>query len=285
MKTKTNEIAFFPLQSHPSVQDFLLLNFQCSKARLKKYFDKKFLERSLIEKKPIQLPLNFVNDGEINPNYDGPPIKIIFEDEIFLVLNKPEKIFVHPLTYDESNNCLSFMRTINNNYLKVNEKSYDRGLLYRLDFETSGVLVYLKKDEIYFNLRKNFDQMVHEKLYFAKVAGEFKKIGLIEQYLVSSESSGSKMKVYAEQRAQSFHAKLEVLESCFDVDSNTSLLKIKLLTGHRHQIRAQLSGLGFPIIGDSLYGGLAFNRLCLHAFSYSMELDGKAFKFESPHSF
>ena len=80
-------------------------------------------------------------------------------------MDKPANLFVHPLVYDEKNNCLSFLRTYKPAYLGVNSKNYDRGLLYRLDFETSGVLVYVKNEIAYQYLRENFKTIAKKKTY------------------------------------------------------------------------------------------------------------------------
>ena len=136
------------LQDISLTGDFLRDQFNCSSNKLKKFFDKSFLQRSFKKGSTLKLPLDFVNDGLINPHYDGPPIEIIAETEWFLVLNKLPNQFVHPLSYDESNNCLSYLRATRPELLNVNSSNYDRGLLYRLDFETSGVLIYVKQDNL-----------------------------------------------------------------------------------------------------------------------------------------
>ena len=60
-------------------------------------------------------------------------------------------------------------------------------------------------------------------------------------------------------------------------EDNVSLVEIKLKSGYRHQIRAQLSSLGFPIVGDELYGAQACSRVFLHALEYAFEFEGKSY--------
>ena len=97
----------------------------------------------------------------IYPIYEGPKIDVLYEDSNCIILNKSPSTHSHPLKYNEKDNCLSFLRE--NNYfeaLKVNEYNMDRGLLYRLDYGTSGVLVLVKDELDYLHLRDNFNNLV-----------------------------------------------------------------------------------------------------------------------------
>ena len=76
-------------------------------------------------------------------------------------------------------------------------------------------------------------------------------------------------------------AKLNVIDK---IDSAKGCcLKIELITGVRHQIRSQLEGLGFPILGDDLYGGRVYSRLMLHAYKYEFSFhDNGDYTIEAP---
>lgn len=268
------------LQPTSSVEDFLKKQFGASSNKLKKYFSKKFLNRDLREKSILTLPLNFVNDGLINPTYKGACIETIAEDDQFFVFTKNPNQFVHPLTYDESDNCLSYLRQTRPELLFVNQKNYDRGLLYRLDYETSGVMIYVKNDEQYHKLRENFNTVAKEKIYWCWVQGEMKLNGSFKHAFSSSEEKGKRVKVTeAVGVGQIGEFVIKPLE--FDITANKTLVEVKLKTGLRHQIRAQMAHLGYPLIGDTFYGGPAAKRLYLHALSYSLEVDGKEFFWES----
>lgn len=273
------------LESISSVEEFLRINFHTSSSRLKKYFDKSFLNRSLKKHAVLSLPLNFVNDGEINPEYTGPLIDIIYEDENFLVMNKPNNLFVHPLVYEEKNNCLSFLRSHNYTCLNINTKNYDRGLLYRLDFETSGVLVYMKNDELYKYMRGHFKKIAKEKKYLCRVEGECCLEGAYVHYFSSRDLKGKRITV-SNNKEKGERGELVLKPIEYDTETATTLMEIDLKSGLRHQIRAQLSHLGFPLRGDFLYGGKEANRLYLHALNYHLEFVGKSYSFEvKPNEF
>ena len=281
-----NTIDYCLLESISSVEEFLKIQFLgSSSSKLKKYFNKAFLNRSLSAHSTMCLPLNFVNDGEINPCYEGPEITILYEDEHFLVMDKPANLFVHPLTYDEKNNCLSFLRKKNWQSLLVNHSQYDRGLLYRLDFETSGVLVYVKQDELYQSLRQNFQSVAKKKIYFCLVEGECSLKGPFIHYFGSSGVRGKRVEVFNEGSSGDV-GMLKLTPVSYDLKTNTTLLEVELKSGLRHQIRAQLAHLGFPLRGDVFYGGKPAQRLYLHAFKYEIDCLGTTFSFESkPHDF
>lgn len=274
-----NTIQYSLLEPVSSVEEFLKSNFNCSSNKLKKYFDKAFLRRSFDKHTTLNLPLDFVNDGEINPSYEGPPINILYEDEVFLVMDKPANLFVHPLVYDERNNCLSFLRQYKSEVLKVNTDKYDRGLLYRLDFETSGVLVYVKNDQAYHYLRDNFKSIAKKKTYLCLVEGECKLCGTFTHYFSSKDIKGKR--VVVSDIGTGDVGELSLKPLTYDPKTHATLMEVDLKTGLRHQIRAQLGHLGHPLRGDVFYGGQQAQRLYLHAFHYELEFENKKYVFQS----
>jgi len=229
----------------------------------------------------LSLPLNFVNDGEINPEYIGPFIDVIYEDENFLVMDKPANLFVHPLVYDEKNNCLSFLRNYRPASLKVNIKNYDRGLLYRLDFETSGVLVYVKIEEAYQYLREYFRIIAKKKTYQCLVEGECKLKGSFTHYFSSKDLKGKRV-IVSDNESKGDKGELSLKSLSYNTMTNTTLMEVDLKTGLRHQIRAQLAHLGYPLRGDVFYGGKEASRIYLHALNYQFEFENIAYSFIVP---
>jgi 23S rRNA pseudouridine1911/1915/1917 synthase len=277
MNTKNTDYCL--LEPITSVEDFLKLQFKSSGNKIKKYFTKAFLNRSFKERSILSLPLNFINDGEINPTYKGSPLEEIYEDAMFYVFSKNPNQFVHPLTYDECDNCLSYLRQIKPELLKINSQNYDRGLLYRLDYETSGVMIYVKNEELYKKLRESFSTSAKEKKYLCWVEGELKLSGSFKHFFDSREEKGKRVVVREEGGGLEGELYLKALE--YSKDQNMTLVEVKLATGLRHQIRAQLSHLGYPIIGDTFYGGRKAERLYLHALSYTIIIEGNEFNFHS----
>ena len=240
----------------------------------KKFLNKKLLLKKVKKGEIFEFPLDVVNKRVIYPEYNGAPIDVLYSDEHVLVLDKPCDVHCHPLSYCESDNCLSFLRQ--NGYfneLLVNSEKYDRGLLFRLDYATSGVLFYIKSEKLYFKLRASFNDVVKLKRYLAVVEGNLQNDGPIINYLKGSGPKRSEMTVFSESVDDSIQAKLSVKKLDYNSEHDLSLLEVDLVTGVRHQIRAQLGYLGHPILGDTLYGGKTYRRLFLHALSYSVQFE------------
>lgn len=273
MKETTSNVSFSFLKSYASLFEAYQNLVVISKSQLKKIVDNpKVLNLKIDAKKTYYLDLNVVNYLQISPHYMGPEIKILDENEDFIIFSKPAGIHMHPLKYFEQDNLLSFLADINPKLLSVNETNYDRGLLYRLDKETSGVVFYAKNDEIYNGIRGDFDKCFHEKIYFAVVSGEFKQEINLENKLMAFGVKASKMQV---SQTEGLVAKCQVTPIEYFRAANVTLVKVKLLTGVRHQIRVQLAHLGHSIVGDTLYGGKEFKRLMLHAAFYRLEFQNK----------
>lgn len=289
------------LEDWPSVAEALMSpsGLGSSRNQIKKEgLSKKFLQRKIVAKEILQLPINLLNLGEISPLYRGPPMEILFEDERILAINKWPGIFSHPLNYDEGehgghDNCLSYLRSIGRGaiLLSVNQKAYDRGLLYRLDHETSGVLLYVKNQELWEEWRKEFHRVVALKQYLALVRGRCPLRGEYQHGLLPSRERGHKMKVVDASSLRSLRIGRVGKEGIFNVQSshyierwNLSLLQVELKTGLRHQVRAQLAALGYPLLGDPLYGGEKAPRMFLHAYRYDISWKGISYRFKCPQA-
>lgn len=264
------KIEFQFLNAQGSLKEALQHLLGCSGQLLKKYFSSKDLSKPIREKEIVYLPLEFVNHLLINPEYDGPQVKILTETLDYIAIHKPSGIHSHPLSYADKNTVLNFLQASNNiSSLKVNYQNYDRGLLFRLDFETSGVLILAKTESFYQKMRHEFEKFMKKKLYLAIVEGDFDQEGEWTHFFRPSGPKGSKQKVSFERESSSHQGDLKVKKISYS--GGKSLLLVELKTGLRHQIRSQLACLGFPIFGDELYGGSKAERLFLHAWRYEWD--------------
>ncbi|MCP4911872.1 MAG: hypothetical protein GY909_02040 [Oligoflexia bacterium] len=247
-----------------TVGDFLK-SLGRSKSFLKKNLDKKFLNKQARHKDELSISLNILNDRIINNEYKGESISVIHEDENILALSKPHQIHCHPLSYEESDNCLSYLKSQSKfQSLNVNKDQYDRGLLFRLDYETSGVLLLAKNEESYSDIRENYHQRVVQKMYLAIVDDKIDERGTLKHFI---STSGKRIK-----------ADVSGVEAIIEYEKIASLeglalIRIKLGHGHRHQIRVQLQLNKTPILGDQLYDGEKDERLWLHACEYHLKTD------------
>lgn len=265
-------IKFCSLDSYDSYYQAIKETLSASTNQLKKNGIKKNTS-SVKSRGEVEVPIDLVNHLGINPRYTG-ALPRILSDERFLVLVKPEKIHTHPLSYSESDNILSYLRSMGYQaVIQTNIENYDRGILYRLDYETSGILVCAKSLEDYEFVRDNFKSLVKEKIYLAIVEGCIKDSISFENHITASSHKGQKMIV----TDGPVNARIDI--EPLEARDNQSLIKIKLHEGHRHQIRCQLAANGHSIIGDKLYSGPEGKRLYLHCLSYQLEIEGKEYAF------
>lgn len=255
------------LHDEGSLKEALQSTLHSSGQLLKKHFSSKQLTRALKAREVSRLPLDLVNQLRINPEYVGPEIEILAETEAYLAVHKPPGIHSHPHAYSDKNTVLNFLASKGLwKSLEVNTENYDRGLFFRLDFETSGVLILAKNEKLLQHVREEFATEMKRKFYWAIVNGSFDREGLHTHYFKGSGAKGSKQKVEDQGGDDLKPGSLAVMKVA--EGQGKSLLLVNLKTGLRHQIRAQLAHLGFPIYGDELYGGGQGERLFLHAFRY-----------------
>lgn len=260
-------IEFSWLQDWPSFKEALQVTLGSSGQQIKRYYSSKEQDRPIRAREVKNLPIDLVNHLKINPEYVGPEVILLGETSDYIVVHKPHGLHCHPHSYSDKSTLLNYFASIGKwEPLLVNQNNYDRGLLFRLDQDTSGVMIVAKTDAFYHSIRENFNTSMKRKFYLATVEGDFDQEGLWVHYLRSTGQKGMKQKVFDEAHEGAQEASLAVLKIQFRAEK--SLLLINLKTGLRHQIRAQLAHLGFPILGDELYGGKKADRLFLHAFRY-----------------
>tara|TARA_R110000868_G_scaffold175888_8_gene413144 strand:- start:499 stop:1392 length:894 start_codon:yes stop_codon:yes gene_type:complete len=254
-----------PLDDWASLGDFLK-SLGISKAHQKRQLQSAHLKRKIRSKDEMTLPLSLLNPSQISPYFNGDQPKILHENDKFLVLHKPAGLHGHALNYEESDNVLSWMRSQGmGNLLHVGAATHERGLLYRLDQATSGVLIYVKQQGLWSELRDNFHKVAHLKRYIAVVDKIPAQVGELTCWF---DLQGKKVKASLEHRAGMIEGSL-FIQVVRESESGI-VLAIDLTHGHRHQIRAHLEALGCPIIGDTVYNGKNHQRLCLHAYLYKL---------------
>jgi len=194
---------------------------------------------------------------------------ILLEDDFIMVLNKPSGTAVH------GGSGLSFgiIELVRN--WRPDHKFFE--LVHRIDKDTSGALLIAKKRSALVGIHKQMREKKVHKKYQVVVKGIWKeKQKIVDLNLLKTTADNGQQKVRViESPLKNPLAKAS--RSVFFLKKNFStysLLDVKLITGRTHQIRTQLSHLGFPILGDNKYGDftlnktlkkIGLNRMLLHA--------------------
>lgn len=219
--------------------------------------------------------------------------KILYEDDFFLVADKPSPLPVHAVGRFKEKNLLSFLKR------DLGARGEGLRIVNRLDSETSGLVIAAKDSASAGKLGLLFEKRQVYKEYRAIVLGvpEARK-GNISVSLGTDGANLHNIRV-PDPNGQTASTDYEVLES----GKHGAVLKIIPHTGRTHQIRAHLAFLGYPIYGDKIYidariferyivegwqedmlDTVKAKRLCLHAFKLEFEHPetGTAMTFTSP---
>lgn len=186
-------------------------------------------------------------------------LDIIYEDEWFLIVNKPAGIAVHPsiLHYSDSL-CNGIRFYFDSIVLKKKIRPVNR-----LDLNTSGLVVFAKCEYIQECLISQMKNNLFKKEYLAFCEGIFEnKSGTIDLPIARKDNSIIERCVSKNGQPSITH--YEVLKEF----NNYSLVKCILETGRTHQIRVHMSAISHPLIGDSLYGSIYdfIDRQALHCY-------------------
>lgn len=203
--------------------------------------------------------------------------RIIFENEDFLVVDKPTGMTTTKEKKGEEGTLEDYLREIRPNNLLRN------GIIHRLDKGTSGMVVVAKTESAWENLRDQFKKRKVAKKYYCLVGGETSSDGTIDWPIERSKYSFGKFGVGVDGKYAITEFKLI---SKYQRDGKIySLLEVNLKTGRTHQIRVHLSHLRWPLVGDKLYGGEVreLKRPFLHAFELEINdpKTGERLKFNS----
>ena len=230
------------------VQGYILVNGQRTKANQR---------LSNVDSITVKLP-----PLPLYPLAEPIPLTIIYEDEEILVIDKPAGLTVHPAPGHPSHTLVNAILAHCPDLAMSNELTRP-GIVHRLDKDTSGLIVIAKNDSAREYLAAQFKSRTVTKGYFVLVKGRLSPDqGIIEAPIGRDPHSRRRMAIV--ETGKEATTRYQVRKYL----DNYTLVEITPLTGRTHQIRVHLSAIGYPVIGDSLYGTKSthLNRQFIHAY-------------------
>lgn len=190
----------------------------------------------------LRIKAELIAAGEVEPQ--DIPLEVVFEDKHLLVVNKPAGLVVHPAAGNWDG-------TLQNALLNF-DPSLDTlprsGIVHRLDKDTSGIMVVARSLKAHASLVNQLQERSMSRIYEAVVKKHTPPAGVIEAAIDRNPRDRKKMAVVKGGRPAVSHYRL------VQALPGTSHVEVALESGRTHQIRVHMAHIGYPVVGDPLYG-------------------------------
>lgn len=210
-------------------------------------------------------------------------LTVIYDDDDIAVIDKPAGLVVHPGVQQETGTLVHALLARFPQIAEIDYAPQRRGIVHRLDKDTSGLIVIAKHAQAMRRLMRQFADRTVEKEYIALTERPPRTLtGRIDAPIARDPLNRKKMVVTRDGRPAV--TEFRVIERFKD---GRSLIRLKLLTGRTHQARVHMAFLNCPLVGDLVYGfkrqQLGLRRQFLHAayLSFNQPLTGERLTFES----
>ena len=185
------------------------------------------------------------------------PLNVLHEDDELIVIDKNDDIIVHPARGNRSGTLLNalayhFQHRSSGALSIVGQEFARPGVVHRLDRHTTGALAFAKSETAHWRLAKQFEQRRVNKRCLAIVHGQVEpRADVIDMPMGKHPTAKAKYAVRWDDTGKPSVTIYRVRE----VYKDFTLVELELKTGRTHQIRVHMSHLGYPLVGDDMYGG------------------------------
>lgn len=221
------------------------------------------------------------------------PLDVVFEDEHLLAINKQANLMVHPARGKWTGTLVNGLVRYGQRWSQVNG-NWRPGILHRLDKNTTGIMLVAKSDEAHWRVARQFENRTIQKTYMAVIHGVPELLADVidlpigqdryvrEKQAVRKVENGGRPAITKYEIQEIFQqppaATLQHGSHAVDrrhpaPPGRFALVKLTPKTGRTHQLRVHMAAIGFPMVGDTMYGGrffeyedFRFERQALHAF-------------------
>lgn len=212
-----------------------------------------------INNSPIK-PSHLLKDGDIiefeeltqepiNIKAENIPIDVVWEDENMAVINKPSGMLTHPTTIEKSGTLVNALLYRFGNELSDLNGEFRRGIVHRLDRNTSGLIMIAKNNKTHEYLVNEMREKNFSKKYLAIVRGVINENEFEINKPIGRDSKHPEKQCITPDGKES----LTIVHVLKRLESAT-LVELTLITGRTHQIRVHMASIGHPVFNDTLYG-------------------------------
>jgi 23S rRNA pseudouridine1911/1915/1917 synthase len=213
---------------------------------------------SIVKKRTLLSPgdeveVCFLLTPQIELKPEPIPLKVIFEDEHLLVIDKPVGMVVHPAPGHPNGTFVNaFLHHCQN--LEIQENDLRPGIVHRLDKDTSGLLIAAKNAKTHRKLIEQFHSRSIEKTYLAICIGHPKEMTI--------DAPIGRHPEKRKEMAVNYENGKEAITFCqpLKASNGLSLVELKPKTGRTHQLRVHMKHVNMPILGDPIYGSPSMNK-------------------------
>lgn len=225
-------------------------------------------------------------------------VRVVYEHPDFLIIDKPAGLLVHKTNNPNSYSLVDILLTKYPEISQAQESDQSvealqqnrAGIVHRIDKDTSGLIVVARTKTALYELKRLFQKRQVYKEYLCLVRGNLKtSYGHINYPIIRSKLDHTKrVAVTSSKQIASTQRYADTEYWVLERYAGASLLKVVIHTGRTHQIRVHMKALGYPIVGDRLYGGKLeqkssskHSRQFLHAHKLQFNYHGEKYSFNS----
>lgn len=257
-------------ENETRLDSYLSNKLDISRSKVKKLIDEnkirvndKLVKSSYKIKENDLITIEEIKEEEMNIKKENIPLEIVYEDDDVIVVNKPNKMVVHPAPGNYSGTLVNALLYHFNSLSDING-SIRPGIVHRIDAETTGLLMVAKNNKAHEILAKELEEKKTYRKYIALVHGVIMHdTGTIDAPIGRDENDRKKMKV-TDINSKEAITHFKVLERY----NKATLIELRLETGRTHQIRVHMNYIGYPVVNDPVYGRRKIiddTGQCLHA--------------------